>query len=59
VAAILLDQYSFGANAAGAFSAVQQAGYNSNLNYGSDIQNNFLSYVDPIEQCLRSKGVIQ
>jgi len=59
-ATILSDQYSNGATAAGAFSALQQAGYNGNVNYGSDIQGQyFLGNIDGIENCLRSKGQLQ
>jgi hypothetical protein len=59
-ASILADQYNNGATAAGAFSALQQAGYNNNLNYGTDTQSQyFLGNIDGIENCLRSKGKIQ
>lgn len=56
-AASILTQYT---NAAQAFQALSNAGYNNNLNYGSQVAGSyFLGNVDGIENCLKSLGKLQ
>ena len=56
-AASILTQYT---NAAKAFQALSNAGYNSNPNYGSQVAGDyFLGNVDGIENCLRSLGKLK
>ena len=55
---ILADQFGNGALPAQAFSALEQAGYNSDSNYGNKVSDH-IDVVASIEKCLKSKGELK